>query len=208
MPIRSTAGIDCDTVEYYGFYAWFNATAFPSGAVDVDLERSVQSGGMAEGDVLISIENVSGSRENDLIRGNGERNDLTGDGGDDVIDGRGGDDCLFGDCSIWSAGPGNDQLNGGAGNDFVSGQEGNDTLSGGLDNDQLFGDDGNDTLIGGQGVDDLDGGAGVDTANYASSAAAASRSTSRCRDRLAVATPAATRSSASRTSPDRRLPIR
>jgi Ca2+-binding RTX toxin-like protein len=165
-------GEDRDHVDYYGYNTWFAATPIPGGAVDVDLERSVQFGGLAEGDVLISIERVTGSRENDFIRGDGESNNFEGEGGDDFIEGRGGDDVIFGD--ITADENGDDHLDGGAGNDFVDGMEGNDTLIGGLDNDQLFGDEGNDTLFGDQGLDTLDGGVGVDTVTYENSAAAVS----------------------------------
>jgi Ca2+-binding RTX toxin-like protein len=140
-------------------------------AVNVDLERSVQHGGFAEGDVLIGIENVAGTKEDDFIAGNSAANELLGDGGDDTLEGRGGNDILRGDGAFIITGdPGNDHLDGGAGDDQLFGGDGNDTLIGGLDDDQLFGEDGNDTLFGDQGLDRLDGGAGIDTADYSDSA--------------------------------------
>jgi len=63
-----------------------------AGGVDVDLEREVQYGGDAEGDRLISIENVIGSAHNDIIKGDSGDNELTGGAGNDVLDGRGGTD--------------------------------------------------------------------------------------------------------------------
>jgi Ca2+-binding RTX toxin-like protein len=126
-----------------------------SDAVDVDLQRAVQHGGFAEGDVLISIEDVTGTGQNDVIRGNSLANLIMGNGGDDLLEGRGGDDTLFGEGLIA----------------FSSGnQSGNDKLDGGSGNDQLFGELGNDTLIGGTGINKLDGGDGIDTASYAASA--------------------------------------
>jgi serralysin len=163
-----------DTVSYSEFTAG-GIFFIPGSAVNVDLERSVQFGGLAEGDVLIGIENVEGSRENDVIRGDGEDNGLHGNGGDDLIEGRGGDDFITGDLIGGFFGvnvPGNDQLDGGAGNDRLFGDDGDDTLIGGLDDDELFGGSGNDLLFGGPGRDRLDGGEGADTATYANSAGA------------------------------------
>ena len=48
------------------------------------LQRSVQFGGFAEGDVLIAIEDVNGSEENDIIKGDAEANELHGNGGNDI----------------------------------------------------------------------------------------------------------------------------
>jgi Ca2+-binding RTX toxin-like protein len=137
-----------DVVDYGDFFFGFE---FLGGAVDVDLERAVQFGGLAEGDVLINIEDIDGSAENDTIRGNGVGNDLFGNGGDDVIEGRGGDDFLHGDRPA------------------LQGEAGDDFLDGGAGRDALRGDVGNDTLIGGRDADDLDGGTGIDTASYAES---------------------------------------
>ena len=186
-------GDDIDSVHYFETNAGFLHTI--GGAIDIDLERSVQFGGLAEGDVLIDIENIFGSIENDTIRGDGEANRFLGYGGDDFLEGGGGADVLEGDATnfpIAVAGlgvPGNDHLDGEAGDDILFGNEGNDTLLGGLDhdelfggiggdtlsgglgNDQLFGEGGNDTLVGDQGFDLLDGGEGVDTVTYANSTA-------------------------------------
>ena len=90
-------GEDIDTVDYYEFDTWIPPRHQSGDAVDVDLERSVQFGGLAEGDVLINIENVIGSGENDIIKGDGADNELVGNGGDDIVEGRGGDDVLRGD---------------------------------------------------------------------------------------------------------------
>jgi Ca2+-binding RTX toxin-like protein len=166
-------GEGTDTVNYTlmlgggGIFAF----AYTSDAVDVDLQRAVQFGGHAEGDVLISIENVSGSEENDTIKGDSKANLLGGSGGDDVLEGRDGDDVLTGDGFFELGEPGDDHLDGGVGNDRLFGDDANDTLIGGLDDDQLFGGDGNDVLFGDPGFDELDGGAGIDTADYLGSAA-------------------------------------
>jgi Ca2+-binding RTX toxin-like protein len=147
---RIDGGQGIDRVTYNLFHPPYPGTSFlqvEGEAVDVDLERETQFGGLAEGDVLIDIENVLGSIYDDTIRGDGAENLLEGTNGDDVLDGRGG----------------NDRLDGGFDDD---------SLTGGIGNDLLFGNQGNDTLFGDDGADLLDGGAGVDTANYFGSAAA------------------------------------
>jgi Ca2+-binding RTX toxin-like protein len=175
-------GNDNDTVDYQRFFphagASLSALGIQSDAVDVDLQRSVQSDGYAEGDVLISIENVTGSAFDDVIRGNGEDNILAGASGSDFIEGRDGDDLLDGDGNPLGIlyldnndGPGDDHLDGGAGDDVIRGGGGQDTLIGGLDNDELSGDAGSDLLIGGTGFNTVDGGAGTDTTSYAASSA-------------------------------------
>ena len=146
---RLDGGQGVDSVSY--FDSLVLNIPIPGGAVDVDLERASQIGGLADGDVLVSIENVEGSKEDDVIRGNNVANELLGNGGNDVLEGRGGDDILRGDFGGFVAG----DLNG------------EDILDGGSGNDQLFGEGGNDTLIGGTGVNRIDGGAGIDTASYA-----------------------------------------
>lgn len=75
----------------------------------------------------------------------------------------------------YSAGSGNDTVNGNAahnrlegnaGDDILIGENGRDTLLGGADDDRLEGGRGADTLIGGAGADALIGGGGKDTADY------------------------------------------
>ena len=124
----------------------------------------------AEGDVLASIENVTGSRSNDKIVGSATvaiPNVLKGGGGNDIL----------------SGGAGNDKLHGGDGNDTLGARPaipndpnttqdesedaltdaGNDMIYGDAGNDKLYGGDGNDTLDGGAGDDELTGGDGVNT---------------------------------------------
>ena len=96
--------------------------------MSIRLNTNEFSGGHAEGDTLISIEDVGGSQYGDYISGTGGRNKLFGYGGDDYLRGLGGDD----------------QLDGGAGNDRLQGGEGNDTLIGGVGADILDGSAGID----------------------------------------------------------------
>ncbi len=106
-------------------------------AAIVDLVNGTANAGAAAGDILHSIENLSGSQFADKLFGNHVANQLFGAGGNDLLDGRGGNDLLMG-------GDGHDTLIGGAGSD---------TLSGGAGNDRLIGQAGSDLLEGGLGSD-------------------------------------------------------
>jgi len=87
---------------------------FTSGeGVVIDLEAGTASGGHAEGDTLLNIENVTGSIFADFIQGDGNANTLLGGSGGDVLDGRDGDDLIIG-------AQGFDVLTGGAGADTFS----------------------------------------------------------------------------------------
>ena len=91
----------------------------PSQRVVVDLADSSGNGGLAAGDILISIENVFGSVGDDRLRGTDGANTLRGEDGDDVLSGRDGNDKLQG-------GTGDDQLKGGWGADDLDGGDGMD----------------------------------------------------------------------------------
>jgi VCBS repeat-containing protein len=115
--------------------------------VYVDLHNQVYSLGHAQGDTLVSIENVIGSAYNDILSGNEQNNEFWGGNGSDTLYGNGGADTLWGEAgndSLWG-GSGDDLLYGGAGDDTLSGDTGNDTLEGGLGKDTLWGGDGRDT---------------------------------------------------------------
>lgn len=66
--------------------------AHSTGGVTVDLAKEAGHGGDAEGDILLKIENASGSRFQDDISGNGASNNLDGGAGNDDLDGASGDD--------------------------------------------------------------------------------------------------------------------
>ena len=122
-------------------------TAFYSDStvgVGVNLATGSGLGGSAEGDTLLSIENLFGSDHNDTLIGDDNSNALTGLGGNDVLKGAGGSDRL-------------------------SGGDGADNLKGGGGSDVLLGDAGDDVLAGGAGGDNLNGGAGFDSASYSDS---------------------------------------
>ncbi len=116
--------------------------------VAINLAAGTGQGGHAEGDTLLGIENLTGSRFNDHLTGDDRNNRLIGDAGNDTLEGGKGDDVLDG-------GAGADWLDGGDGNDRLNGQDGQDRLKGGAGNDKFaFGDgdtvmdfaDGRDTI--------------------------------------------------------------
>jgi Ca2+-binding RTX toxin-like protein len=86
----------------------------------VDLDSGTGQYGDAEGDTLLSIENVTGSNHADIIYGNDGGNVLEGLAGRDLLFGLGGNDSLFG-------GPGDDLLSGGVLADHLDGGHGSDT---------------------------------------------------------------------------------
>lgn len=80
-----------------------------SGAgVTVNLKTGVNTGGDAEGDILISIEKITGSEHDDVLTGNDGNNTLAGLRGDDILSGGLGNDILDGyyghDTFIYTAG--------------------------------------------------------------------------------------------------------
>lgn len=96
-----------------------------------------------------TLENVIGTPQADVIRGNSAGNRIEGRGGNDTIYGGLGNDTLLGD-------DGNDKLYGGAGNDLLYGGLGDDWLCGDAGNDKLYGGPGSNVLLGGAGADLLD----------------------------------------------------
>ena len=112
----------------------------------------------AKGDILASIENVTGSSLDDTITGDAVPNTIMGGAGDDRISGGAQDDKLYG-------GDGSDTLGArpAAGDDEAVEDAGNDMMYGGAGRDKIYGGAGNDTIDGGAGDDDLHGGDGVDT---------------------------------------------
>ena len=88
--------------------------------VSITLGRSA-SGGDAEGDVLISIEDIIGSAHRDRIIGDENDNVISGGAERDKLAGAGGDDRLFGGDGgdILRGDEGADQLDGGAGIDVA-----------------------------------------------------------------------------------------
>jgi Ca2+-binding RTX toxin-like protein len=130
--------------------------------VTVDLLNNAVNTGEAAGDLLFSVENLIGSRFNDMLRGSDGMNVIEGGDGNDQIFGRGGMDTLAG-------GNGDDTLDGGARNDVLIGGAGNDVLIGGADRDTfvfLAPNQGTDRIMDFQaGLDKIELGAGFNIAN-------------------------------------------
>ncbi len=84
-------------------------------SVNVSLLTGIATGGHAQGDTFVSIEDLYGSlTQRDILIGNDGVNAIYGNGGDDSLRGEGGDDYLVG-------GLGADAINAGAGvNDWAS----------------------------------------------------------------------------------------
>jgi len=132
---------------------------------------------------LQNLEEIKGSRKDDVINGKKHSELITGNNGNDTIRGGQGNDIIEG-------GRGGDIIRGGAGDDLLAadridrfqdfdgttsklrGDNGDDTIyggskddliGGGNDDDLLFGKGGDDLIRGGNGFDLLNGGIGNDT---------------------------------------------
>ena len=108
------------------------------------------------------IENLKGSRHDDILAGDSRDNEIWGGAGDDKLYGgpHGGNDKLYGQ-------DGDDELWGGRGDDELWGGKGDDTLRGGKGNDTYMGGAGDDTIHADLADLTIDGGAGTDTVSYA-----------------------------------------
>ena len=102
----------------YDTVIYTNATE----GVIADLTDHNNNAGGAAGDRFSSIENLTGSAFDDVLRGSSFRN---------VLEGGAGNDQLFGMA-------GNDTIRGGDGNDFIDGGAGKDTLTGGFGADTFY----------------------------------------------------------------------
>jgi Ca2+-binding RTX toxin-like protein len=171
-------GAGSDTADY---------SASTSG-VNVSLQSSSASGGTAEGDTLVGVENLIGTIESDILEGDSGSNRLVGGRGDDILRGLDGNDILVG-------GKGADLLEGGDGVDIADytgsseavyidmsgvtaggGDAQGDQFSGieivygSYHDDTIIGDGSDNIIRGGAGADVIVGGGGVDIADYGNSA--------------------------------------
>jgi serralysin len=140
-------------------------------AVTVDLLAGTGSGGNAQGDTLLSIENANGSNFDDWLTGNAGANMLRGLSGNDLLRGGAGADTLNGDAGTDTAtytesaagvtvnltagtgSGGNAQGDTLVGIENVNGSLFADTLVGSAGANVLQGLDGKDTLTGNAGAD-------------------------------------------------------
>ena len=160
-------GEGSDTANYY--LSWEGVQA------DLSTGQAVSSGV----DTLMGIENLFGSKENDVLTGNDENNVIQGFQGDDVMDGRGGTDMamfqnsfeLLIDLGEGTAveDRGSDTLKnfediiGSSFADTIIGDDGRNSIWGGRGTDSLIGAGGDDVLIGERGNDSVNGAVGTDT---------------------------------------------
>ena len=165
-------------------------------AVTVNLMTGVGSGCDANGDKLVSIENVIGSKSNDTLTGNAVANILIGGDGKDHFWGSGGGDTFDGGSGKdWidyrssstgvyvnlATGIGHfglaegdkyaniENIRGSAGDDTLIGDDNANVIYGSAGKDHIEGGGGNDMIYSGGGYDSIDGGLGVDTLSYADS---------------------------------------
>ena len=147
-------GTGTDTASY----------AASSSGVTVSLAAGTASGGDAQGDTLINIENLTGSGLNDTLEGDGGNNVLNGGAGTDTVSYEHAAAAVAVSLATTAA-----QNTGGAGTDTLSGFENlmgsafDDALTGSTGVNVLTGLAGNDTLNGGGGADTMVGGLGDDT---------------------------------------------
>jgi Ca2+-binding RTX toxin-like protein len=160
-----------------------------SAAVNVGLLTGVGKGGDAEGDKLTTIENLNGSKFNDVLTGDANVNVLNGGAGEDILSGGAGADQVNGgdgkDTADYSASAAGVKVNLATGQasggdaegdkltsiENLSGSKFADILAGDASANVLNGGAGDDQLAGGAGADQLIGGDGNDTADYSASGA-------------------------------------
>lgn len=176
-----------DTVDYS------DSIDGASAGVNVDLRVTnwqAVGGGFGQ-DLLLNIENVTGSRLGDILNGSAGDNVLRGGLGDDILEGGAGNDILDGGDGLdtirysgsasvtidisrngelqntvgygWDTVRDIENVEGGSGSDTVTGNDLANRLLGNSGADNLKGGKGNDTLEGGDGNDTLEGGEGNDT---------------------------------------------
>ena len=128
-----------------------------SAGVEVMLQFGTGTGGDAEGDTYVDVNEVVGSAYADVIALNGRVGAAHGEGGDDRMFGLGGSDVMYG-------GTGNDTMRGGRDEDSLFGGDGNDEISAQGEGGLMSGDAGNDLLLGDSGNDIIYGGDNDDIA--------------------------------------------
>ncbi|MEM9207047.1 MAG: calcium-binding protein, partial [Pseudomonadota bacterium] len=178
-----TGGAGSDTLSYL----------YSNSAVSLDLAAGTASRGYARGDIFTGIENLEGSRFDDVLTGDAGDNVFSGLAGADTISGGGGTDrvtyvaseaAVTVDLGLGTGTGGDaegdvlnsiedlvgsnfeDRLIGSDASNSIRGGDGRDEIFGRAGDDELLGGDDDDTLHGGAGADILSGGDGFDTASY------------------------------------------
>ena len=166
-------GNGIDTATYAGLASGVSVS------LAISTAQNTGGGGI---DTLLSIENLTGTSQADVLTGNASNNTLTGGDGNDVLNGGAADDILNGGNGTDTASYGSagaavavslaisaSQKTGGAGSDTLTAIENligsgfADTLTGSTGANRIEGGVGNDRITGGGGGDQLFGGSGNDT---------------------------------------------
>ena len=149
---------------------WASYANAASGVI-VSLRLGRGTGGEADGDYLVEIENLIGSAFNDTLIGDNGDNIFRPGRGADVIYGEGGSDTVDYSDAPWFM-----RVDLGEGYGRLHGHEDEDDLLFGIENiigsiyqDSLIGNGRNNILEGMAGGDRLNGGGGIDTASYSRS---------------------------------------
>ena len=161
-----TGNVSSETVSWASLIPELEAASgiplssyFPKLSERSSVEAGVLYDSFGSRDVLVDIEEISGTQYDDIIVAAGLTPENEGAfAGQGVAYGQGGNDVLFAveGTGFISGGPGNDLIIGSDGDDLANGDDGDDFMFGGL---------GSDTYWGGSGWDYLDGGEGFDWFN-------------------------------------------
>jgi Ca2+-binding RTX toxin-like protein len=165
-------GVGADTLNGGGGNDIADYSGSAAVTINLALTTAQVSGGDASGDVLASIESVTGSSGNDSIRGTSTANQLDGSDGNDTLNGGGGADNLIGgngidtaDYSTSTAGVTIDLLKN---SNNAGGDAKGDVL---IAIENVTGSNFNDTFVADGNANTLTGGKGVDTVVYLDSKA-------------------------------------
>lgn len=163
-------GAGNDVIAFWSTAFSLTPNEIPGGVTyDLSLGGPQASAG---GTLTISnVENISGSRADDVFTGTVGDNVIGGSYGSDTLNGGDGDDALYGDGTFsFNAATGEvsyiDEVIAPPGQPAFGVAAGDDVLNGGAGDDELFGGAGDDTLTGGAGFDTVFGGDGDDEYHF------------------------------------------
>ena len=163
------AGEDPTSVDTLSYAEWVKPASDTTGDTGV----TVTLGGAGTSvSANTGIENLIGSRYEDILTGDGNPNVIEGGADSDTLDGGGGSDTVSyqgSNAAVTIDLTSNPQSGGHAAGDTLTGFE---NILGSRHADTLTGDDSNNVIEGGRGGDTLDGGAGSDTLSYRGSGGA------------------------------------